>query len=202
MANMKHTIFFDLGNVLLFFDMDKMYRQVADLCSLELPEVATLMQVLIDPYERGLIDTKKVHADFAQLSHKKNLDYHLLRHAVCDIFKPNDAVIDIAVELKKKGCKLFILSNTCEAHFEFALSQFDFFKLFDGFILSYKVGARKPEKKIFESALVEAQCSREHCFYTDDIPEFVHAAKSLQIDAENYTTPKALKTHLHQRNIL
>ena len=59
-----------------------------------------------------------------------------------------------------------------------------------------------PEKKIFEAALHTAQCPREHCFYTDDIPEFVHAAQSLQIDAETYTTPEALKTHLHQRNIL
>jgi|SRR5579862_172913 len=198
---MKHTIFFDLGNVLLFFDTLKMQRQIAKLCSLELPEVAAMMRLQIDPYEKGLIDTKKIHEEFERLS-KEKLDYHLLCHALCDIFKPNEAVIAIAKELKRQGKKLFILSNTHEAHFEFAVSQFDFFNLFDGFVLSYKVGARKPEKKIYEAALITAQCQREHCFYTDDIPKFVDAAKSLHIDAENYTTPEDLKTHLHQRNIL
>src|SRR5579862_3736470 len=101
---MKHTIFFDLGNVLLFFDTLKMQRQIAKLCSLELPEVAAIMQGQTDPYEKGLIDTKKIHEAFEQLS-KKKLDYHLLLHAICDIFKPNEPVIAIAKELKRKGKK-------------------------------------------------------------------------------------------------
>lgn len=198
---MKRTVFFDLGNVLLFFDTLKMYRQIAEVCSLELPEVTALVQHHIDPYEKGLIDTKKVHEDFSRLT-KKTLDFKALCHAICDIFKPNDAVIAIAKELKNKGVPLYILSNTCEAHFEFASERFDFFKLFNGYVLSYKVGARKPEKKIFEEALSLANVKKNECFYVDDIPEFVHAAKALHIDAESYTTPERLSAHLYQRNIL
>lgn len=200
-AKMKPTVFFDLGNVLLFFDTLRMYHQIADLCSLELQEVTAMIQHQIDPYQKGLIDTKKVHADFSRQANKK-IDYHELCHAICDIFKPNDAVISIVKELKLKQVPLFILSNTCEAHFDFASERFDFLKLFDGYILSYKVGARKPEKKIFEEALQMANCPKESCFYVDDIPEFVQAAKALHIDAENYTTPERLTAHLYQRNIL
>lgn len=198
---MQRTVFFDLGNVLLFFDTLKMYRQIADLCSLELAEVTALIQHQVDPYEKGLINTKHVHEDFSRLT-KKEVDYNELCHAICNIFKPNVAVISIAEALKSKDIRLFILSNTCEAHFDFAFKTFDFLKLFDGYVLSYRVGARKPEKKIFEEALQIAQCPRESCFYVDDIPEFVHAAKSLSIDAENYTTPERLLAHLYQRNIL
>ncbi len=198
---MKNTVFFDLGNVLLFFDTLKMYRQIADVCSLELQEVTAMIQHQIDPYEKGLIDTKKVHQDFNRLTNKE-IDYHQLRHAICDIFKPNDAVVGIAQALKAKDVRLFILSNTCEAHFEFASERFDFLKLFDGYVLSYQVGARKPEKKIFEEALKLANCDKQNCFYVDDIPEFVLAAKTLDIDAESYTTPERLMAHLYQRNIL
>src|SRR5690348_11567857 len=102
----KRTVFFDLGNVLLFFDTLKMYRQIADLCSLELQEVTAMIQHQIDPYEKGLIDTKKVHADFSRQANKK-IDYHQLCHAICDIFNPNDAVISIVRELKAKGIRLF-----------------------------------------------------------------------------------------------
>ena len=40
---MKHTIFFDLGNVLIFFDHQKMCRQVADYSGLELDLVQSVM---------------------------------------------------------------------------------------------------------------------------------------------------------------
>lgn len=198
---MKRTVFFDLGNVLLFFDTLKMYRQIAELCALELQEVTALIQHQIDPYEKGLINTKKIHEDFSRLT-KNTLDFTQLCHAICDIFKPNEAVVSIARELKNKGVPLYILSNTCEAHFEFASKRFDFFELFDGYVLSYKVGARKPEKKIFEEALSLARVKKNECFYVDDIPEFVHAAKALDIDAESYTTPERLTAHLYQRNLL
>lgn len=198
---MRRTVFFDLGNVLLFFDTLRMYRQIADLCSLELQEVTAMIQHQIDPYEKGLIDTKKVHADFSRQANKQ-VDYHALCHAICDIFRPNDPVVSIVRELKAKGTRLFILSNTCEAHFDFVQNRFDFLQLFDGYVLSYKVGARKPEKKIFEGALQIAGCDKKDCFYVDDMPEFVKAAKKFRIDAESYTTPERLTAHLYQRNIL
>lgn len=198
---MPRTIFFDLGNVLLFFDTLKMYRQIAQCCALELEEVASIFQHRMDPYEKGLIDTKKIYEDFCRLS-KQPIEYPRFVTALADIFKQNDSVIDIVQELKTKGHPLFVLSNTCESHFEFALSQYPFLQLFDGYVLSYKVGARKPQKKIFEKALQLAKCEKDQCFYIDDIPEFVNAAKALHIDAERYTTTDQLKSQLCKRKIL
>jgi putative hydrolase of the HAD superfamily len=123
-------------------------------------------------------------------------------HAIGDIFEPNDPVISIALALKKNGCRLFLLSNTCEAHFTFASSQFTFLKFFDGYVLSYEVGACKPEKKIYEKALELAGCGKEECFYTDDILSYIEMARSLEIDAEQYKTPDDLIHHLNSRKIL
>jgi hypothetical protein len=44
LKDMKHTIFFDLGNVLIFFDHQKMCRQVAHLSGLEEELVQSVMQ--------------------------------------------------------------------------------------------------------------------------------------------------------------
>jgi len=197
----KDTIFFDLGNVLLFFDAPRMHRQIAEVCGLELSHVQRLVEEQTDPYEKGWIDTQEIYAHFGRVA-KKNFTFAELQKALCSIFTPNDAVIALAQTLKAKGKRLFLLSNTCEVHFEYILSAFSFLELFDGFVLSYKVGARKPEKAIFESALARASCERENCFYVDDIPEFVSAAQALNIDAQRYTTPDLLHMHLRERHIL
>jgi HAD superfamily hydrolase (TIGR01509 family) len=198
---MKRTIFFDLGNVLIFFDHGKMCQQAASLSGLDLRVVENFMQNYADLYERGSVNSQTLYEEFNKMAQKK-LHFEALMHALSDIFRPNEEVISIAQTLKQKGHRLFLLSNTCEAHFAFASSQFPFLKRFDGHVLSYQVGARKPEKKIYEKALEIAGCQNKECFYTDDILPYVESARSMQIDAEQYTSPQTLAQHLHTRGIL
>lgn len=198
---MKRTIFFDLGNVLIFFSHQKMCEQVAAYCDLDLNFVKTMLDQYGDPHERGHINSQTLFDECSRLSQKK-LNFEMLMNSLSDIFEPNDPVISIAHELKRKGHRLFLLSNTCDAHFNFALSQFPFLKSFDGYVLSYEVGARKPEKKIYEKALEIAGCRKDECFYTDDILPYVETARSLEIDAEQYKTPHDLVDHLTSRKIL
>jgi len=199
---MKRTIFFDLGNVLIFFDPQKMCRQIAALSSLSEQHVHDVMLQYGDLYERGSVDSRTIHDEFCRMA-QKQIHFDTWIDAVSDIFEPNLEVIAIAHLLKEKGHCLFLLSNTCSAHFNRALSQFPFLKIFDGYVLSYEVGARKPEKKIYEKALEIAGCqNRKHCFYTDDILSYVESARSLDIDAEQYQSPQELTQHLHARGIL
>ncbi len=198
---MKQTIFFDLGNVLIFFDHQKMCRQVADYSGLDLEMVQEIMHKYGDAYERGAVSSQTLYEEICTLAQKK-LDFATLMHALSDIFEPNHEVINIFQALKSKGHRLFLLSNTCEAHYAHAFSLFPFLKEFDGHVLSYEVGARKPEKKIYEKALEIAGCRNRECFYTDDILDYIESARSIEIDAEQYTTPQALKEHLSARKIL
>lgn len=198
---MKRTIFFDLGNVLIFFDHLKMCRQTADYCGLPLEKVQEFLLGYLDPYERGSIDSQTIFEQLAKMS-PHPLEFSQLMHAVSDIFEPNLPTIAIATKLKEQGHRLFLLSNTCEAHFNFVLAQFPFLKNFDGCVLSYAEGARKPEKKIYEKALKIAGCRNEECFYVDDILPYIESARSMNIDAEQYTDPQTLIQHLQDRGIL
>ena len=197
----KYTIFFDLGNVLLFFDHNKMQQQVADCCCLSIKEVSSLIQKYFDGYERGTISTQTLYSDLLALG-GKSVSFVDFTHALSNIFQPNLPVITLLEQLKNRGIKLFLLSNTCDAHFSFAQKHFAFLKLFDGFILSYEVGARKPEKEIYQKALEIGNCSSKECLYIDDVPAFVQAARSLNIDSEIYVKPEILHHHLIQRGIL
>src|SRR5579863_7859519 len=106
---MMKTLFFDLGNVLLFFDHRRMEDQVAKLCQLDHKWVETTLRSLWDAYEKGRIDTRAVLKELGA-----DVPLEEFMQAVGDIFVlPNHPVIDLALKLKSRGHPLYLLSNTC-----------------------------------------------------------------------------------------
>ena len=122
---MKYTVFFDLGNVLLFFDHHKMKQQVATCCNLSLEKTSFLLQKYLDDYERGSITTQTLYSDLLELG-GKSISFTDFTHALSNIFQPNLPVIALLEKMKARGVKLFLLSNTCDAHFSFAQKHFAF----------------------------------------------------------------------------
>ncbi len=194
------TVFFDLGNVLLFFSHQKMFQQLSDLTKIptELLQQQFLNRGVFNDYESGRLPTEQI---YRILQSHSSRSFSLLEamQAASDIFTPNKELWSLVKALKKKSNRLVLLSNTNECHFNFAYSHYPILKLFDAFILSYQVGACKPDPAIFQRALQEARGSS---FYTDDVPAYVKAARSVGLDAELYTEPPLLKRHLEERGFL
>lgn len=200
---MKTTVFFDLGNVLLFFSLEKMFQQIAELTDLPLIDI---QQLIISEgwglrYEKGEITTNDLLKRL-QYNSTRTITLSALIDAATQIFKPNTSLFPLIEGLKKQGIKLFLLSNTNEAHFRYAYTHYPFLHLFDGYVLSFEVGAVKPEQKIFNEALKIASCTIEECFYVDDIPEYVQAAQLLGLDSEIFTTKELLLLQLQKRKLL
>jgi putative hydrolase of the HAD superfamily len=119
--------------------------------------------------------------------------------ALADIFTPNIELFPLVEELKRQGSKLVLISNTNECHYHYAKKHYPILNLFDVNILSYEVGACKPNPKIFGRALKEV---KGKSFYTDDIPAFVKAGREAGLDAELFTDVPNLIHHLVQRRLL
>lgn len=183
----------DLGGVLLHFSHARMCEQLANVCGFSTEQVRKMLfeENIGDHLERGILTTNELHALLCTLT-RRPIELNKMLHAICDIFTPNEEMIPFLEDLKAKGVRLVLLSNTCEAHFTFAQKHFPFLKLFDSFILSYEIGARKPEEKIYRAALKEAQSPPEECFYIDDIPEYVAAAEALGIPSHTFRNLKEL----------
>lgn len=197
---MLKTIFFDLGNVLIFFDHSKMLRQIAHCTGLTSDAVKNILvtEKVLMSYESGQIDT----AGFCQIFKTrapKPFALSDLFEAVSDIFTPNAALWPLVEQLKEKGCRLILLSNTSECHFIHVYATYPLLRLFDDMILSFEVGALKPDPRIFQAALAKAQCDPKECFYTDDIPEFVAGARKAGLDSEIFTSVPELKASLAKR---
>ncbi len=196
------TLISDLGGVLVDFSHQRMCEQIAKVCELSAESV---MKILFEQrslqcsfgeqLERGDLTVEELHSYLSTFT-RQSIDFQSLLYAACDIFSPNEGMINLLQQLKKRNVRLVLLSNTCEAHFEFVKNNFDFLNLFDAFILSYEIKARKPEKEIYLKALEAAQCSAAECLYIDDILEYVDAAKQIGIPSVRFTTTDQFIKHL------
>jgi len=196
------TFLFDMGNVLVYFSHDLMCEQMGALCGKTGPEIREL---LIDSglqweFERGRMSPQEFCNRFEnEVNYRVQLDK--LLHAGSDIFTLNEPIVPILDSLKSLGHRLVLLSNTSVAHFKFVSQNYDVLGRFDDFVVSYKVGAVKPEPEIFQAALNAIDCQPDECFYTDDIAEYVQLGRQNGLQAEVFTDTENLVDQLRQRDI-
>src|ERR1051325_5778533 len=114
----KHTVFFDLGNVLFFFSHEKMFHQLSVCTGLPLPFLLSLLKEKkwLESYEMGAITTAELYRKLHSLSSRF---FSLLEMtlALTEIFTPNTALFPIVKQLRDQGTRLVVISNTNESHF-------------------------------------------------------------------------------------
>ena len=199
---MIKTCLFDMGNVLLHFSHDRMCQQIGALCG---RTGAELKRHLMESgrqadFESGLITPDEFH-HWIETTFKTQVDQADLVHAASDIFVLNEPIVPVLDELKSRGYRLVLLSNTSVFHFEFIREKFDVLNRFDDFVLSFEENVLKPHPAIYEAALKKIECDAPDCFYTDDIVQYVEGGRRHGLDAEVFTTVDELKTHFAVRGL-
>lgn len=199
---MIKTLFFDLGNVLVFFSHARMWEQIAACTGIELSLLKKIFleDELLKRYEAGQCTTAQVYEKMRSFA-TRPFSLEALKHAACDIFNPNYEIWPIVQAIKSQGIRLVLLSNTSECHYDHIQSTYPLLDWFDHKILSYKVGACKPEPLIFEQALLHANCDPSECFYTDDIPDFIDSAQKVGLPGAVFTDVPSLRKHLAARHL-
>jgi glucose-1-phosphatase len=199
---MIETFIFDMGNVLVHFSHERMCRQIAEICGLSPAEVRRWLfdSGLQWEFEKGRITEENLHTRLEEQT-QRTLDFGALIHAASDIFDRNPAIEPMIDAIRSQGRRLVLLSNTSLSHFQFVRANFDVLSAFDAFVVSYEVGAMKPDKAIYDAALAAAGCPAEKCFYTDDIADYVAAGRRYGLQAEIYTSADALRGQLRERGV-
>lgn len=187
------TLLCDMGNVLVFFCHERMCRQIGEVCG---RSAAEIRECLIDSslqweFERGFISEEALHARLEEILNCR-LPFPDLIRAVSDIFELNDSMVPVLTALKQREVRLVLLSNTCISHLNFVRSRWDLLNLFDHLVLSYEVGAIKPEDDIYRAALREIRCRPEECLYIDDIAAYVEKGRTFRLRGEVFTTTEKL----------
>lgn len=188
-------VFLDMGNVIVSFDRERAFRQMAEVSGADVDAVRTvaLDAALHEAIERGAIDWHEFHRVFSLRTGTAS-DPRALAHAASDMFALRIDMLPVIAGLERSGCGLGILSNTCGPHWEHLLTK-RYAVLPGNFrlvVLSHEVRAVKPEPEIYRLATERAGVRPERIFFCDDIPAHVAAARVAGWQAEVFTSAAAL----------
>ena len=96
------------------------------------------------------------------------------------------------IQMLKKKHRVVCGTNTIDSHWENHMERGDY-AFFNQTYASNKIGCAKPDPHFFELILEAEGYTAEEAFFTDDKIENVNAAKSVGINAVQFTSAQELK---------
>jgi epoxide hydrolase-like predicted phosphatase len=179
---MIRCVISDMGKVILHFDRGIFYEKIAGFCPYSKDKVKELTLQNFDivvSFNEGAISPEEFYRKVISKL-KAKIGYDEFYAIYSDVFFLNSPVLDIMKRLKRRY-KLILLSNTDVMHFTFIKKKFPEILIFDDYILSYEVGAMKPDPRIYEEALKRTGFKPEECLFIDDMEENIKSAQKLGI---------------------
>jgi putative hydrolase of the HAD superfamily len=188
-------MYFDLGNVLLYFDHGLAMRSMAKIAGVDPKQMhAVIMDSDLQiEYETGLI-TGEAFIERISAAIGKSLDSKEMLQAAADMFVPNHQIMPVIDHVKERNIPIGLLSNTCEAHWNWILhlKYPQVADHFDPVILSFEAKSMKPDSLIYQVAAERAGCPAEKIFFVDDRHDNVEGARRAGWMAEPFTSADRL----------
>ena len=178
---------FDIGNVLLRLDFPSFHRRVFGPGGLT-PEAREELDLLKVPYEAGEMDDDTFFSSIRPLlpDERKGLTAPEFITAWNGIFSPNRPMWRVVDQLAAQGHRLILFSNTNSLHASYFLKEFSVFDHFRHHHFSQEIGALKPDRAFYDSAIEKFQLVPEETLYLDDLPENILTGRNLGFGCHQY----------------
>ncbi len=196
-------IFLDLGRTLVDLNLGHLAERMRILTGLGPEDLkkAVADDGLATAFETGLIAEDTFHEQVCnRLGRRVGHDEFFA--AWNSIFEPEPILPDDLLAHLAQKARLWALSNTNSAHYRFIAERYSFFRYFSGKVLSFEVGLQKPDARIFERALELAAVTADEALFVDDHLPNVESARSVGIDAFQFTTPAQFILEMKSRQLL
>ena len=176
--NRPEVVNFDFGQVLMRFDTQKWYDFIASrrrkfLSRISGPEF--FCSELTARYDLGQID----EFEFFNLAKKilgLNVEIDKFFYEFTANMRPDLRILTLKQNLKQNGFKLAVVSNINRYHFEYVQKKWpEVFIGFDYLALSFRLGIKKPDIKIFDIPAKRLKAPPERCFLVDDLKVNIEA---------------------------
>ena len=199
-----NTVVFDLGGVLVDWDPRYLLRELMP------GREAEMEALLADVLNHAWNLERDKGESWAEAMAALKVEYP----AWADIFDAyterwpetlagsHDATVAILQELKDRRVPLYALSNWSAEMFPHAEAKYDWLGLFDGVIVSGRVGMIKPDRDIFDLLLETYDLEAGDVFFIDDNVPNVLAARSYGIHAHQFEGADALRAELEAEGLL
>ena len=194
------TVVSDMGNVVLCFDHRKTCEGLARYSSMD---AKAIYEAIFDadrhrPYEQGKLSSDQFRTTVEGLIGATVPPEEFAR-IWGDVFWPNQPTIDLYERLQGR-CRFALLSNTNALHWDYiepALPQ----GLFEEMVLSFRLGACKPESAIYEEACRRIADWPKPWLYVDDIAKYAEAADAFGLTGVHFTDADALAEQLRRMGL-
>jgi 2-haloacid dehalogenase len=184
---------FDVGNVLLDWDMRHLYRKLfADEARMEwfLAEVCTPAWNLgFDGgrlFADGVAELTAKHPDLA--AEIRAFDARWLE----TVRAPIEGSVALLQRLRAAGQPTYAITNFSAEKFEDACRTWPFLTGFDGVVVSGRERLLKPDPAIFHLLLDRYGLAAEDCLFIDDVPANVAAAEGVGMHGHRFESPEGL----------
>lgn len=175
------AVVFDVGNVLVRFSPEEILRRVLPGEETIWPDI--LRRVFRSPYwamlDRGVLTHEE--AVRAMTGRETRLAGPIRR--VLTDWRDLPDVVDEGVaalrQCKAHGKRTYVLSNYNDRAFDFIREKYDFFKLFDGEVVSGREKLVKPDPAIYRLLTERYALAPERTLFIDDTPANIEAALHL-----------------------
>ncbi len=174
------AVVFDIGNVLLSFNpLEYLRNKYED------------EELVNDLHEEIFKSEKWLSLDKGTITEEEAIDIISKRipgkkkyvketiESFNEMLYPQDSYVELAYELKKKRLKLYLLSNFPKLAFQEVYEKYEFFKIFDGGIISSSYQLLKPEKEIFYALIEKYNLDPKKTLFIDDTKENTDMAKTI-----------------------
>lgn len=199
---MIKTIIFDMGRVIIPFDFQRGYDRMAPLCGYGAEQIPERLRTcdIVSRFESGKIDPEAFVKEIGGIL-QLEIEYAQFCDIWSSIFLPDTLIPEEMLAAIARRYRMILLSNTNAIHWEMVKEHYPALRHFHAHVLSYRVGALKPEDKIYEEALISAEALPHECFFTDDIEAYVEGAKRHGIDAVQFQNADQIARELKERGV-
>jgi putative hydrolase of the HAD superfamily len=186
------AVVFDFGNVLVRLDRRRICARIARHCSLSPQEVGSRLYDSDLEYdsETGKYDSREHFRRIKErIGAENGWTYQQFRKEFKDAFKLNPEGM-AALEAASRRKRTFVLSNTSYLHALWLFEQERLATIPEQHIFSFKVGAMKPDARIWQQLLRVSSLEARQCLYIDDMEEYCRAAERLGFNSIHYRPGK------------
>jgi glucose-1-phosphatase len=176
---MIKNIIFDLGNVLLSFKPSEYFDKHKYPSTIK----AKILADIFGSKEWRMLDDGNISTEAAidaiskRSSLKKEEIFHVFNLRT-DLLFPLDSNVKILPGLRKRGFKLYYLSNFPLDIFDEVRSGYYFFKYFEGGLISAEAKISKPDARIYDLLLKKYSLVPGECLFIDDLEANVISART------------------------
>lgn len=174
---MIRNIIFDIGNVLAAWRWKEYYEELN-----YNPEItdrlakATVLSPMWEEFDRGALDEEALLNRFIENDPDLAEEIRGVRDNIRDMLGRYDYAIPWLEDLKRKGYKVYYLSNFSRIAYQRCQHVLDFLPLMDGGILSYREKLIKPEPAIYRLLLERYGLEAGESVFLDDTQKNVDEA--------------------------